>query len=128
MEGHGLSVAFMHEGLRKHVLARVLLHVVEPPVPVYPPVHALALKLAAEDVPHRVINHNNVRDGRVAATQRSQDAQVVWLAPSGRVEGRSIKCDGRLSGDLPARNHPRVEFAQVGVKIIEFFCAQNASD
>src|SRR5205085_3871651 len=79
------------ERLREYVLARVLLHVVEPAVPVNAPAHGRARprRAALDEVQHAAVLRLDALDDASIAER----ARVRGLPAARRVEGRAVERD-----------------------------------
>jgi hypothetical protein len=94
------------------MLAGVLLHVVEPAVPVHHATCPLSRERAREEVRHPIPLVHHVHDGDAA-----EAAGIMGLAAGGGVEGGPIEVDP--AAVVRARDDGGVEVAEVGVGIVE---------
>ena len=106
------------DGVGQHVLAAVLLHVVEAARPV-----DLAVNFASHAqgrvhaVEHVAVLHEHIKDVRPA-----QRARIVGLAAGGGIKGRAVEADEICVLVGGAIRHPRVEGSQVGIVIVKALC------
>ena len=108
------------ERLREDVLPRVLLHVVEPPRPIYTPAHRRAhlRRSTFDDVQHAVAFGVNALDH----ARPAERARVCGLSAARRVEGRAVERDDRALGvGGRDRGDEGVELGQVRVRVVEPF-------
>ncbi len=103
---------------RQHVLAGVLLHVVESPCPIDAPVHGSRRQLAVEDVQDAaVVPIDHVHDRRGAEV-----ADVEWLPAGRRIKRRAVEEDANeASMSIRSRfdsHDRRVELGDVGIVVV----------
>ena len=111
MKALGPGVQQAIEGRRQHVLAGVLLHVIEAAGPVDRAADPRGVRRAIDDMQDPpIVGVDDVQDLR--ARQR---ADVERLAARGRIERRPIEDDGDLPLVDRLLDDVRVELAQVGV-------------
>ena len=95
------------------MLAGVLLHVVEAPRPIKPPMHRLADgqgrgAFVRDDArPFVYVQHLGA----------AEHAGVIRLPAALGIERRAVEHDGEAVFDRLAREHPRVKFRQKGVGV-----------
>ena len=99
---------------RQHVLAGVLLHVLESALPVDCAVDRSDSGLAIEHVHDVVVSIDDVDDARVA-----KRPGVERLPAGGRIERGAIEDDGRLAVELLGMDDGGVELDGVGVGVVE---------
>ena len=117
VERHGFRIARHNECLRKDVLARVLLHVVEPARPIEDAAHFVPRKLSIEDVPHNPILNDDIQHGH--ALERPL---IVRLSAAGRVERGAIESDRQLVTDNLSPDDTCRELAQIRILDVETLC------
>ena len=118
MKAEGLGARLPFERRRQQMLSRMLLHVIEAPVPIDVPAHArVRLELAIDQMADSAVFLVEHIENHCLADR----AGVEGLAAGRRVEGCAIE------DDLPAVVLPAdltddgVEFDQVGIGVVEAF-------
>ncbi len=114
VEGQGLALEELPEGLGQDVLARVLLHVVEPRRPIDRAVNAAFGNGALDDVEDGPVEIED-RDNLGAAER----ALVPGLSARLGIEGRPVEDDGRTALVLAPLDDLGLELEKTGVVIIE---------
>ena len=116
MEALGARTMHTIERSREHMLARVLLHMIEPPRPVDLPAHLGPLReRRRDDVHHAAI----LEVDHVINPHPAEHPRVEGL-PAGRgIERRTIEHDGRAPVTIEHLSDGAAESGQVRVGVVE---------
>ena len=118
MEAHRSDVQQAVERGRQHVLAGVLLHVLEAAGPVDPPAHQARLDLSLDEMNDAAVVFVDDLDDASGAER----ARIERLAARGRVKGRAIEHDGvpsGISGDRLDAHDGRLELGRVRIGVVD---------
>ena len=115
VQANDVAAELPPDGVGQHVLAAVLLHVVEAARPVDLAVNVAARRQGrVHAVEHVAVPHEHIKDVRPA-----QRTRVVGLAAGGGIKGRAVEADEICIPVGGAIRHPRVKGSQVGIVIVK---------
>lgn len=106
------------------MLPRVLLHVIEPSIPINGAVHRITPKLAIQYVPDRAILGEDVKHLYSVSCCRCHHPKVIWLTTTGRIKGCPIQKNRWLAIHHLARQYLRVKLPQISIPIVQSLCFQ----
>ncbi len=124
MKGDGIAPQQLLTGSGEEVLARVLLHVVKPPVPVHLAGHVLCLQWGFQNVDDGPIP---LPDFHAEDGDSVQGPPVRWLAAGSGVEGGPVQHDRRAALPLQPLHDTGGKRRQVSVGVIEPLYHRNSS-